>query len=172
MLSVVESASEPIFQESPKRAPIVVSAGVQGVGPAFEGDAPEVVHRVLGRQEDAHSCPERGGEAEAECERAAVQGAVAELRPDDGELAERGVDDPLLEVRMALENEAEHSRENEQQREDREEAVVGDRRGVVAALIVRVLLQHRKRKTQPTMPLLEAIERAVPAAKGAHEPWP
>jgi len=88
----------------------------------------------------------------------------------NGELAERGVDDPLLEVRMALENEAEHSRENEQQREDREEAVVGDRRGVVAALIVGVLLQHRKRKTQPTMPLLEAIERAVPAAESAHEP--
>ena len=64
-------------------------ARLQGVGPAFEGDAPEVVHRVLGSEEDAHSGPERGGEAEDERERAAVQRAVAELWPDHGELAER-----------------------------------------------------------------------------------
>jgi hypothetical protein len=145
-------------------------ARVQGVGPAFEGDAPEVVHRVLGSEEDPHSGPERGGEPEDERERAAVQGTMAELRADHWELAERGVDDPLLEVRVTLENETEHRRQDEQQREDREEAVVGDRRGVVAALIVGVLLQHRKRETQPTMPLLEAIKGAVPAAEGAQEP--
>jgi hypothetical protein len=29
--------------------------------------------------------------------------AVAELRPDHAELAERGIDDPLLEVRVTLE---------------------------------------------------------------------
>jgi hypothetical protein len=61
-----------------------------------------VVHRVLGSEKDPHSGPERGGEAEDERERAAVQGAVAELRSDDGELAERGVDDPLLEVRVTV----------------------------------------------------------------------
>jgi hypothetical protein len=38
----------------------------------------------------------------------------------------------LAEVRVILEDEAEHGREDEQQREDREEAVVGDRRRVVA----------------------------------------
>jgi hypothetical protein len=69
---------------------------------------------------------------------------------------------------VALENEPEHGREDEQQREDREEAVVGDRRGVVAALIVRVFLQHRKRESQPTMPLLEAIKGAVPLSEPAH----
>jgi len=99
-----------------------------------------------------------------------VQGSVAELRPDHGELAERRVDDPLLEVRMPLEDEAEHGREDEQQREDREEAVVGDRRGVVAALVVGVLLQHRERKANRRVPLLETIECPVPAAESAHEP--
>ena len=92
-----------------------------------------MVHRVLRSEKDAHSGPQCCREAEEERERAAVQRAVAELRPDHGELAERRVDDPLLEVRMILEDEAEHRREYKQQREEREEAVVGDRRRVVAA---------------------------------------
>jgi hypothetical protein len=52
-------------------------------------DAPEVVHRVLGSEKDAHSSPQRSGKTEDERERAAVQGTMAELRPDHGELAER-----------------------------------------------------------------------------------
>jgi hypothetical protein len=52
-----------------------------------------------------------------------------------------------------------------QQREDREEAVVGDRCGVV---VVGVLLQHRERKADGAMPLLKPIEGAVPGAEAAH----
>lgn len=97
-----------------------------------------------------------------------MQRAVAELRPDHRELAERGVDDPLLELRVTLQDEAKRGREDKQQREDREEAVVGDRRGVVAALVVGVLLQHLERKADGAMPLLEAVEGAVSVPGSAH----
>lgn len=190
MLSAVESVSEPIFHVIPKRAPTVASAArtvvarappprsssrrsarprAQEVGSAFERNAPEVVHRVLGSEKDSHAGPERGGEAEPEGEHASVQRASAELRADDGELAKRGVDDLLFDVRVTLEDEAEHRREHEEQREDREEAVVGDRGGEVGSLIVGVLLQHRERKAEGAMPLLEAIERAVSGAEAAHD---
>jgi hypothetical protein len=69
---------------------------------------------------------------------------------------------------VTLENEAEHGREYKQQREDREEAVVTDRRGVVAALVVGVLLQHREWEAEPAMPLLKPIEGAVSLAEAAH----
>src|SRR6185437_1348268 len=68
---------------------------------------------------------------------------------------------------MMFEHEAKHGREYEQQREDREKAVVGDRGGEIAALIVGVLLQDREREPQPPMPLLETIKRAVPLAESA-----
>ena len=74
------------------------------------------------------------------------QGGIAKGRRRTGNWPRVDSDDPLLEVRVALENEAEHRREDEQQREDREEAVVGDRGGRGAARVVGVLLKHRERK--------------------------
>jgi hypothetical protein len=141
---------------------------VQRVRATLEGNAPEVVHRVLGGEHDPDTRPESEAKAEPERECASVQRTAAELRPDHRELAERGIDDPPLQVGMPLKDEPEHGRENEQQRKDREEAVIGDRRRQVAALVVDVLLQHRKREAQPPMPLLEAIEGAIPLPEPAH----
>ena len=129
-----------------------------------------MVHSVLGCEEDAHPRPERSGEAKAERERAAVQRAAAELRTDHRKLAQRRVDDPPLELTMPLQNEAEHGRQDEQEREDRKEAVVGDCRRQVAALIVGVLLQHGEREAEPTMTLLETIEAPVSLAEPTHLP--
>src|SRR4029079_7393586 len=106
--------------------------------------------------------------AKPERECASVQRTAAELRADHRELAERGIDDPPLQGGMALQDAPEHGREHEQQRKDGEEAVIGDRRRQVAALVVSVLLQHRKRKTKPAMPLLKAIEGAIPLPEPAH----
>ena len=66
---------------------------------------------------------------------------------------------------MALEHVAEHGHEHEQQREEREEGVVGDQRGQPAGLVVGELLQHRERNREPAMPLLPAIEPADRAQK-------
>ena len=51
------------------------TAGADRIGPALEGDAPEMVHRVLGGEEDAHAGPERSRDPEAERERAAMKRA-------------------------------------------------------------------------------------------------
>jgi hypothetical protein len=88
--------------------------------------------------------------------------------PITGNWAECGVDDRLVEVAVPAKDEAEHGREDEQEREDREEGVVGDRGREVAALIVGVLQQHREREAEPAMPLLEAVEGAVALAESAH----
>jgi hypothetical protein len=82
-----------------------------GVGLPFEGDTPEVVHRLWEARKTPFAPRARGGGAERE--RAAVQ-AVAELRSDHRELAEPGVDNPLLEARVTLEDEAEHRWEYKQ----------------------------------------------------------
>jgi len=67
-----------------------------------------------GGEEDAYARPERSGETEAERKSVPVLRAVAELWPDHRKLAERGVDDPSLQVSVALQDEAEHGRQDEQ----------------------------------------------------------
>ena len=52
----------------------------------------------------------------------------------------------LLQLRVALEHEAEHRRGDQQQREDRDERVVGDDRGEVVALVVEELVDDRERE--------------------------
>ena len=69
---------------------------------------------------------------------------------------------------VPAQDEAEHRRQDEQEREDRKEGVVGNRGREIAALVVGVLLQHRERKAEPAMPLLEAIKGAVSLAEPAH----
>jgi hypothetical protein len=63
---------------------------------------------------------------------------------------------------------SEHGRQDEQQRKDREEPVIGDRRSQVATLIVAVLLQHREWEAKPATALLEAVEGAVSVPESAH----
>ena len=69
---------------------------------------------------------------------------------------------------MPVQDEAEDGRRDQEQREEREEAVVGDRRREVAALVVGVLLAHGQRKAEPAMPLLEAVEGPVPLGESWH----
>ena len=59
-----------------------------------------------------------------------------ELVAQDRELSERAVEDFLLFVWIALEHEAEHGHEHEQQGENRDEGVVGDQRGELPPLVV------------------------------------
>jgi hypothetical protein len=92
----------------------------------------------------------------------------AQLRPDHRKLPECGVHDRLVEVAVPAKDEAGHGRKHQQKREDGEEGVIGDRGRQVATLVVGVLLQHRQRKAEPAMPLLEAVEGAVALAELAH----
>ena len=59
-----------------------------------------------------------------------------ELVAQDRELPEGAVEDFLLQVGIALQHEAEHGDEHQQQGEEGDEAVVGDQRRELAGLIV------------------------------------
>ena len=93
---------------------------------------------------------------------------VLQLRADHGEVGERRVEHAALQVGIALERVAEQRDEDEQQREDREERVVRDARGQVAALILGELLAHGEREAEHRVPLLEAVEPLHAAIEGAH----
>ena len=93
---------------------------------------------------------------------------VLELRADHREVGERGVEHPALQVGIALERIAQQRDEDEQQREDREERVIGDAGGQVAALILGELLAHREREGEHPVALLEAVEPLHAAIEGAH----
>ena len=129
-----------------------------------------MVERVLERERDAGAGPQ--GDADPHCEGrgAAVQrmDVVLELRPDHREVGERGVEHAALQIGIALERVAEQRHEHEEQREDREERVIGDARGEVAALVLGELLPHRERKCQRAVALLQAVEPRDDAGEGAH----
>ncbi len=82
-----------------------------------------------------------------------------ELIADDRELAERGVQDAGLGLGRTFEHEAQHRDEHEQQREQRDEPVVGDQRRELAGLVVAELLDHRRGEAEPAVALLEAVQR-------------
>ena len=79
------------------------------------------------------------------------------------------VEDPFLVARVALQHEAEHGDEHEQQREQGDESVVGDQGGQLPRLIVTELLDDRRDEGQPAAALLAAVE-VVEAVGEAHRP--
>jgi hypothetical protein len=81
-----------------------------------------------------------------------------DLVADDGELRDRGVDDPLLERAVALDHHGDDRDEHEQQREQREEAVVRDQRREVPGAVVAELLDDGEREREPRTRLLRAVD--------------
>ena len=82
--------------------------------------------------------------------------------PITGNCGERRVQQLVLQVGVALQHEAEDRHKQQQQREQRQEPVVGDQRGEVGALIVGELVDDGDGEAQPAVPaLVEAIEAAI-----------
>jgi hypothetical protein len=81
-----------------------------------------------------------------------------QLRTEPGEAGDHGVDELLLQPRVVGERIAEHGDEPQQQREQREKAVVGQQRGVLAGLVVAELLGHADREAEHAVPLLELVD--------------
>ena len=108
------------------------------------------------------------GETERERERAAVQRVDSKSCPITGNWASAESTIDCVEVVVAAEDVAEQRREHEQQREDREEAVVGDRRGEIAALVVGVLLADGEREAQPACRCWKRSKAAIRARDPAH----
>jgi hypothetical protein len=85
---------------------------------------------------------------------------VVDLVADQRDLAERPVEDFFAQMRVALEHEAEHRDEDEQQREQRDESVVGDQRGHLPRLIVQELPVDGRDERDARAALLTAVEPA------------
>ena len=105
------------------------------VGPILERDRPDAVERVLGGLRDAQRRPtasQRSRSRARSCGRRqrVVPGVCL---PMIGNCASTEPLDRLLRTRVPLQHEPEHGHEHEQQREDREEGVVGDQRSEAAA---------------------------------------
>ena len=145
----------------------------QEVGAALARDVPDLLEGVLRRADDAEAAQQQADDADRQRAGAALQrvDVALQLIADDRELAERRVQDFGLVLRVAFEHEAEHGHEQQQQREQRGEAVVGDQRRELPGAVVAELLDHRRGKAQPRAALLDAVER-LEAVVEAHRRRP
>ena len=139
------------------------------VGPVDAPDGPERVQRPAGGQGHAQPGPHRADDADGERDAAALQRrhVLAELLADHGNLRDGGVQHVLLEVRIALEQEAQDRGERQQQREDREEGPVGDERRQARRAVVGELLRDRAWHGRQRTCLLKAID-GIPHGLLAH----
>ena len=111
------------------------------------GHVPDLVEGVLGGAGDAQAGEQRADEADRQrrgrCPASDVQ---LELVADDRELAERGVEDAASARSGCPAARSRGRDEHQQQREQRDEAVVGDQRRELAGLVVAELLDTAARK--------------------------
>jgi hypothetical protein len=94
--------------------------------------------RILRSGRGSQAAVERAQHPDRQSDAAALEGVhvLAQLAANDRELGERRVDQFRLQVGMPLEYEAEDRHQQEQQREQRQEPVVGDQRRQVGTLVV------------------------------------
>jgi hypothetical protein len=100
----------------------------------------------------------RGADDQGSAAAGARVHAVAQLASEHGELGQSRVQQPGLQVRIAVQHQAEDRHKQQQQREQRQEPVIGDQRREVAALIVGELVDDRDREADPAMAALEAVQ--------------
>ena len=132
-------------------------------GPFRAWNIPDVIHRSLRRGHDRRSGPEGSDDPDRQRERRtrelpdALVDHPADLRADHRELLEDRIDQALLEVGVALENERHDRREDQQQREQREEPVIRDQGGELTRPIVTELLEHGERERHRGVRSLDVV---------------
>ena len=134
----------------------------QGAAPREPGHVPDRLERAAERDGHPEARPQRAGEPDDERHRTAGQrlDLVLELRADDRDPGERRVEHVLLERRVVLQHEPERGDEHQQQREQREERVVGDQRREAGRPVVEELAHDRHGHGDGGAPALPAVERA------------
>jgi len=142
------------------------SPGEEGIGPAVAGHAPGGVAGVLERLGDAEGAVHRDDDADDDTGSAAAErlGGL-ELFADDGKGTDGRVEQLLLQVRIVDEHPAEHCRGEQQQRQDRDEGVVGEQRGEVVAEVVAELVDGGEREADDGVALLPLVD----AFDGRHD---
>jgi hypothetical protein len=115
---------------------------------------------VLAGLGDAAGAPQRPGDPDGQADAVGPEGVdvLFQLGAEDGELGQGRVQHLLLQGWVVAEEVAEHGDQDQQQRQEGEEAVVGEQGGEVAALVVAELLHHRERDADPGVLLLVAVD--------------
>lgn len=128
---------------------------------------PRPVERILRSARGSQAAVKRAQDPDRQPDTAALERVhvLAQLAADDRELGERRVDQPRLQVGIPLEHEAEDGHQQEQQREQRQEPVVGDQRRQVGTLVVAELVGHGERKAQPAVTALVGVDRINDTAR-------
>src|SRR5262249_36558144 len=108
----------------------------------------------------------------AERDPAPLQRPERDLVADHREAGQHRVLDLSLQVRVVAEEVPEHGHEDEHQGKQREEAVVGDQRCLLAGLVVAELLHTRKREPDPGVLALVAVDAIDhPLQRVRHGPY-
>ena len=126
-----------------------------------------VLHRAghaAGAEQQHHDADDQGQAGAGD--RAEVDRSAADHRV----LRERRVQQVGAQLGVVLQRHVQDRDEDQQQREHREERVVGDERGEVPGLVVLELLPDRHRERQRRPPLLEVVDRAPGSRERVHTP--
>jgi hypothetical protein len=83
---------------------------------------------------------------------------LPQLRTNDREVLQRRAEQRLLQSGIVLQRETQQAHQQQQQRKQRDETVIRDQRGQIAALVVDELVDHPQREAQPGMTPLEVIQ--------------
>jgi hypothetical protein len=134
------------------------TAGPDGVRPVVARHSPHGVIRILEGLRHSQPAVERSHDPHDEADRSAAQA----LRPgqvpaDNRKLVHGRCEHLVLQPRVTSQHEAEDRREQQQQREQRNEPVVGEQRGQIGAKVVEVLVGHREREARPVVFPLKTV---------------
>ena len=124
------------------------------------GHPPLLVERVLGVPDDLEAGPQERGEADHEEDSVHLHAVDVglDLGADHGEPADEPVDDLVANGGLVLQEEAQDRHERDQQREHRDEPVVGEQRGILLAAVVAVLGADRDEEPGHGALLLPRVE--------------
>ena len=129
------------------------------VGSVVARHRPDGVHGALSCQGDAEPAVHGPEQAHDDTDGPAAEPlGGAQLPADDGELPQRRAQHRLLQHRVAPQDHAEHRGGQQQQREQRQERVVGDQGGQVSTVVVEELVRHGQRVAGPAVPALVGVD--------------
>ena len=164
LLASTDSVVSPRIAKPPRLTTTRLrSRSRNGLGRLLRGTAQAMLRAFCTARAEADGAVQRGDAPDHDRRgRPGQTVGRAELVADDRQLRQRRVEHLLLELGVAAEDEPEDLGAEQQQREDREEGVVGDDDGEVRRLVVEVLVDHGDRQTEHRPPALGAVDRSDP----------
>ena len=135
------------------------AAGLQRVRPVVARDPPHRVRRVLEGLGHPEAAVQGSEDAHYQAGRAAAEVLrLAQLLADDRELGQRRGEHLVLQSLITRQDEAQDRRGEQEQREQRNERVVGEHPGQIAAEVVEELVDHRQRESRPPVRALKPVQ--------------